>query len=196
MSENQQAVYGNRFFKRRFEVYHEREVVLGRLIFDYFKPKSVIDVGCGIGSYLWAMDALGALVTGIEYGAKYAKRYALPPVNEYIHQGDASQPLSLNITADLVMCIEVAEHIKPESSMILVRNLCNLSAQYILFTAAAPRARGTGHINCRPLGDWSGMFSSLGHYVNPVMTGDMQKLFNGVGDPLHLSKNLLVLSKK
>lgn len=195
MSGKQKEVYGDRFFRRRYRKYHEKEVGLANIIYDYFRPETVIDAGCGIGSYLCAMKERGALVMGLEYGAKHAKKYAPESIKEYIHACDLSHPISSDIRADLVLCIEVAEHIQPGHSNALINNLCSLSSKHILFTAARPGARGKGHINCRPLSDWITKFVCGGCHVNPVMTGDMRAGFNAIGDPLNLSKNLLVVSK-
>ena len=61
-------IYNRNFFKRRVRRYHDREVTLAKIWYQYLKPTSVIDLGCGIGSYLAGFRQCGASVIGCEYG--------------------------------------------------------------------------------------------------------------------------------
>ncbi len=59
---------------------------------------------------------------------------------------------------DLVISLEVAEHLTPEAGQRLVDRLCGLS-DLILFSAAIPGQGGTNHINERWQSEWAELFA-------------------------------------
>jgi hypothetical protein len=62
---------------------------------------------------------------------------------------DLNERIALDRRFDLAICVEVAEHLRPEHGPSLVDDLCRLS-EAVLFGAALPHQPGKGHINCRP----------------------------------------------
>lgn len=136
------------------------EVVLGTLL-PHLKPVSVLDVGCGRGGWAACWKRLaGARVHGLD--GDYLPREAL-----YIEPGeftpvDLSRPFDLGKRFDLVQCLEVAEHLPPESSRPLVASICR-HANIVLFSAAVPGQGGTHHVNERPLDYWRELFWEAGY---------------------------------
>ena len=59
---------------------------------------------------------------------------------------DLNQPFTLDRTSDLVVCLEVAEHVPPLSAGDFIASLTRL-ASIILFSAAIPYQGGDGHLN-------------------------------------------------
>jgi hypothetical protein len=81
---------------------------------------------------------------------------------ELFRQHDLTQPLLLDRRFDLAVCLEVAEHIPPESARILVESLTRLSP-VVIFSAAIPRQGGEGHINEQWPSFWSDHFAACGY---------------------------------
>ncbi len=137
-----------------------RRIVNGELIadilFDYFKPRTAIDLGCGLGFVLRALKGRGVAVTGVE-GEWVAT--AAPEIerDDYI-LADLNEPFSVNDRFDLALSLEVAEHLKPERSEAFVDELCALS-DTILFSAAIPGQGGYGHINPKFQDEWAALFA-------------------------------------
>ncbi len=108
------------------------------LVIKYFAPKSVVDVGCGVGSFLKVAVRMGVQdVLGIDgpWATEYIK--GLP----FLLHG-LTAPLSLGRKFDVTICLEVGEHIPHNYSQVLVRSLSNL-APCIVFSAAIPFQGGT-----------------------------------------------------
>jgi hypothetical protein len=68
---------------------------------------------------------------------------------------------SLRRTFDLCLCLEVAEHLKPNRAEGLVKFLCSLSDR-VLFSAAIPLQGGVGHVNERWQSYWAELFKRHG----------------------------------
>ena len=135
----------------------------------WFAPKikkelgitSVLDVGCASGHWLSCYEKEGVEVNGIE-GAKNAIPFMLiDPAKILIH--DLRNPLEDDYSVDLVMSIEVAEHIEPEYADTYVDTLTKHDADYIIMTAAPPGQGGVGHWNLQPKSYWVNKFNDKGY---------------------------------
>jgi hypothetical protein len=78
---------------------------------------------------------------------------------------------------DLAMSIEVAEHILEDKSDIFVKNLVDAADKYIIFTAAGPGQKGTGHINGQPIEFWLSKFEHYEFYLNKEETTKIREGF-------------------
>jgi hypothetical protein len=81
---------------------------------------------------------------------------------------DLTQPIDLGIQADLVVCLEVAEHLPPEAAPVLVDTLCR-HGKRILFSAAPPGQGGTGHLNEQPPAYWAELFARHGYRYQDIV---------------------------
>ena len=131
-----------------------------RLAFPGDMPKSVLDVGCGSGTWLRAAQDRGVTdlfgVDGVSLDP--AKLHV---DKSLVRQVDLNQPLDLGRRFDLVVCLEVVEHLEPSSAATIVETLCR-HADDILFSAAAPGQAGTHHINCQWPSYWQELFNRSG----------------------------------
>jgi len=66
---------------------------------------------------------------------------------------------------DLVVCLEVAEHIEPEYVDIFLNNLCSLSNQ-VLMSFAPPGAGGHYHVNCQGAIYWIEKMAERGYTLD------------------------------
>jgi SAM-dependent methyltransferase len=135
-----------------------------RYVAERFQPKSVLDVGCGLGASLLLFRALGAeRILGVD---GFPWRYSLLEQEAYREQ-DLNGPLELGETFDLVTCIEVAEHLVPGSEQVFLSGIARHAKEAILFSAAEEGQPGEGHINCRPIVDWLERWHALGWTPDP-----------------------------
>lgn len=127
-------------------------------VFSMFKVESVLDVGCGIGTWLSVCKDLGILnVRGID-----GSNVDLDLLRKYLDLDkftslDLNQPFQLDKRYDLSICLEVAEHLNPESSINLVKSLVRHS-DVILFSAAIPGQGGQNHLNEQTPEYWERLF--------------------------------------
>jgi SAM-dependent methyltransferase len=129
-------------------------------LFRFYRPKSVLDVGCGRGTWLKVCAELGSHdLYGMDgpwnsQDMMLDKRIKFSAV-------DLNAPFTAPHKVDLAMSLEVAEHLKPESAQSLVRSLSSVS-DVVLFSAAFSGQGGVNHINERYHSYWGELFSSNG----------------------------------
>jgi len=131
------------------------------LVFDIARPQSVVDFGCGTGTWLESAKALGVgRVLGVE-GAWIKRAKPLIAADE-LQIADLNVPISVPQRFDLAISLEVAEHLKPERARGFVGDLCQ-AANVVLFGAAIPEQGGTGHINEQWQSYWADLFAERGY---------------------------------
>lgn len=115
------------------------------LIVAAIKPKTAIDVGCGVGTWLAVLAENGVTdIWGID--GDYVDRTLLQIPQERFQAHDLTLPILLERRFDLVLCLEVAEHLPEASAPTLIDSLVRLGP-VILFSAAVPFQGGTSHVN-------------------------------------------------
>ena len=140
-------------------------IALGRL-FEWVRPASVADVGCGTGAWLAAARKLGAReIVGFDGDHVAPETLLIPPerfVPVQLECEDASATLAgTDCQFDMVMSLEVAEHLPHARSAGFVADLTRLG-DLVLFSAALPFQNGTGHINEQWAEFWAILFRAQG----------------------------------
>ena len=134
------------------------------LIFDLLRPTSVIDLGCGAGSWLSVCLELGATdVLGLDGDWVVPENLQFPA--DRFRPADLKQPVQLDARAELSMSLEVAEHLPHASAEDFVGSLVRLS-RVVLFSAAVPRQGGNFHVNEQWPSYWAAKFA--GHGYRPI----------------------------
>jgi SAM-dependent methyltransferase len=125
------------------------------------EPRSIVDFGCGTGTWLSAAKELGVRkVLGVEGAWVQHARPLLAPEELQIH--DLNESVTFATRFDLAVSLEVAEHLKPARARGFVRDLC-AAADVVLFGAAIPSQGGTGHVNEQWQSYWAQLFSESGY---------------------------------
>jgi SAM-dependent methyltransferase len=135
--------------------------VIFPLINEVYKPNSILDVGCGMGTWLKIIsdsgieDFLG--IDGIEVANDdfFVSK-------EKFQKYDLTTSWSINRKFDIVLCLEVAEHLPHNSASNFIKALTNHS-DTIFFSAACPNQPGQGHINCQSIEYWQQLFNEHGY---------------------------------
>lgn len=112
-----------------------------------------LDIGCGPGGLLAALNHKGFSVVGIE-GSRAALGL-VPGVP--IALWDLRTPLYLD-HFDVVSCFDVAEHVGNADAV--AQTCAQNCSGILLFGAAPPGQDGLGHIDCRPHADWTARFAA------------------------------------
>jgi len=129
------------------------------LLFKHYKPQSVLDVGCGIGTWLSIARELGVKdIRGIE--GPWIDQSQLRIEAEHITIQDLEQPFNLNRSFDLVISLEVAEHLPPAVANTFISSLV-AHGNIILFSAAIPYQGGHNHINEQFPLYWDNLFAKF-----------------------------------
>lgn len=130
-------------------------------LYKFYSFKSVIDIGCGTGVWLKVCHDDLAIkdFNGIE--GPYLKKEKLKVNPDSVRFADLKQELKLVRKYDLVISMEVGEHLPDSSADNYVKSLVN-AGDFILFSAALPGQEGTYHINEQFPEYWAGKFCSAG----------------------------------
>lgn len=133
------------------------------LVLDWVRAGSVLDVGCGVGTFLRVFTEHGvADVQGIDGDYVPRDRLRIDPAR---FQGrDLAQSFDLGRRFDLVMSVEVAEHLEDARADVFVDTLCR-HGDVVLFSAAIPDQGGTHHVNERWPSYWIPRFAAHGYQV-------------------------------
>ncbi|TDK43320.1 class I SAM-dependent methyltransferase [Algoriphagus formosus] len=124
---------------------------------------SILDVGCGLGTWLSVAKNLGISdVLGVD--GDYVDRRLLYRYlsNDEFFSHDLSEPLDLRKKFDLGICLEVAEHLPESASDTIVETLIR-NTDVILFSAAIPGQGGQNHLNEQWPVYWAEKFSKHGY---------------------------------
>lgn len=156
-------------------------------------PNSFLDIGCGDGSMVNAARRIGVEAYGVDQLVEEGK---WPP---YFFHKNLVDYFKLPKPVELVMCIEVAEHIHESAHATLCDTICNNLAHggnYLIFSAARPGQGGTGHISTRPSEYWAQEFIARGLTQNLHLTMNLALLFCNLNTPLnYFWDNLMVFEK-
>ena len=141
------------------------------IVFDVVDVQSIVDVGCGPGSWLSVARKLGVrTLTGVEgeWATEWfgGDRRAAADDFDLVFT-NLEDELRLPQTFDLAICIEVIEHLSPARGKSLVIDLCRC-APCVLFGAAIPGQRGPNHLNTQWLSHWASCFAACGY--RPIST--------------------------
>lgn len=155
-------------------------------------PRSVLDVGCGVGTWLYAAKANGATkLRGIE-GTWIDEVRDLVVPRETIKAVNLEDEWSADLDFELSISLEVAEHLSPTAGSRLVKQLCDASP-LVLFSAAVPGQGGNGHVNEQWPDYWQKEFANSGYRsidcVRPV-------IWNKTDIPWWYRQNILIFVRE
>lgn len=137
------------------------------LILDLVNPKSIVDVGCGTGTWLKVFDEKGITdYLGVDGSNVDPKMLKIPIGKFYSH--DLQDPINLHRKFDLVVSLEVAEHLHEKYANVFVETLSKLG-DVILFSAAIPGQGGQNHLNEQWPEYWIEKFSNHGLYFHDII---------------------------
>jgi SAM-dependent methyltransferase len=123
---------------------------LTQWITENLNPQKVLDIGCGPGTYVNCFQELGVNATGYDLDTRVEG-----------HPNLICQSLfDIEETGDVVLCMEVAEHIDSSNNRKIVEAMTNSlePGGILIWTAAKPGQGGVGHINCQTKDYWSELF--------------------------------------
>lgn len=159
--------YDARFFEAQAVASRASARVVLDEVTSLLSPRSVLDVGCGVGPWLAEWQNRGVTdVLGVD--GDYVDRAKLQiPLSKFVAK-DLSHEFHLGRRFDLIQCLEVAEHLPEGSAAALVDSL-TAHGDVVLFSAAVPGQGGTHHVNERWPSYWSALFRSRGYEAHDVL---------------------------
>lgn len=158
-------IYTPAFFAEHHQTTELSAMVVAPFVRQHLSPKSVLDIGCGYGEWLKAMqvdDWFGVDIAALEQPG--------------FLRHDLTTPLDLGRTFDLVISLETAEHLPESAADTYVENIVVHAWRAVLFSAAVPGQEGLNHVNCQPHEYWHEKFEAHGFEttdpIRPLIAGN------------------------
>jgi len=120
-----------------FHNMHDPRIIIDTL-YPVIKPRSIVDVGCGLGTFIKAFKEKGVSRTlGIDGNwVPLDKLFKYIEPDDFLMKG-LQQEFLINERFDLAISLEVAEHLNEDSAEGFIKSLTKLS-DIIIFSAATP----------------------------------------------------------
>jgi hypothetical protein len=170
--------------------HHVHSENLSQWIYDFCikkKIQSVTDFGCGLGEYLSKLSPIVNNAIGVEGSIPKQAKF------EYIIEGDLTTDLkSKAFTSDLVISLEVGEHIPAEFMGVYLDNITNHSAKYLITSWAVRGQAGFGHVNCLDNNEIVPEFENRGF---KLLEKETEKARLVIEDKAHWFRNTLFIFK-
>jgi cyclopropane fatty-acyl-phospholipid synthase-like methyltransferase len=186
------SLYNDEFFEWHVKYAREYSIKTMDWYIEKYKPSSVIDIGCGIGSYLESAANHGLFFFGFEI-SESAQKYTPEKIISHICYMDCTTLINIG-QVDCVISFETAEHIDPSGTDQFVDNLITATGKHLLFTAAPPGQDGTGHINLHPREFWIEQLTKRLKY-DTELTKDISANWARLGAPKYICDNLIVCTR-
>ncbi|WP_296041629.1 class I SAM-dependent methyltransferase [uncultured Agrobacterium sp.] len=171
-SQNRETLYTADFYSEQSAGSRQSAEVISDIVMQKFQPRTVIDIGCGVGTWAAAFASRGCEVTGID-GSYVPEQHLCIPRSRF-------RPLDLSQTPyptiqekyDLVVCLEVIEHLNPEIGEKFLDFITSCSSN-VLFSGAIPGQSGVGHVNERWQSYWVAQFAERGYRCLDVIRAEV-----------------------
>jgi SAM-dependent methyltransferase len=173
-----------------FEMIRQGSAMSARLvvpmIVDLFKPNSVLDAGCGVGTWLAEFDRNGVRdYLGIDGDYVDVSQLSIP--EKRFRPTDLRRRFNVG-SFDLTCSLEVAEHLPASSADDFVASLV-ASSPIVVFSAAIPYQGGVDHINEQWPTYWAQKFKANGYAVFDPLRAAIK---NNRGIEVWYRQNILV----
>jgi hypothetical protein len=170
--------------------HHVHSENLSQWIYDFCikkKIQSVTDFGCGLGEYLAKLSPIVNNAIGVEGSIPKQAKF------EYIIQGDLTTDLkSKAFTSDLVISLEVGEHIPAEFMGVYLDNITSHAKTYLITSWAVRGQAGFGHVNCLDNAEIIPEFEKRGF---KLLEKETEKARLIIEDKAHWFRNTLFIFK-
>ena len=148
------------------------------ILYEHFKPKSVVDIGCANGVHLKAFKELGVEklygIEGTKYWAPYIKKnhgkdYVIADMREAFYSAHKF---------DLVLSLEVLEHLEKRYARQAVKNILSFGSVFCI--SACPLTGGHFHVNVQSREYWIRVFEKLGAKYQQAESEYLQNEFSKI----------------
>ncbi len=181
-------VYSSEFFDNQRSGSGRSAALILPLLVDIFGPMSLLDVGCGQGTWLKTATDFG-INDRMGVDGDWARPFLAIPA-ECFRAFNVGAAFDLGRRFDLVISLEVAEHIVASNAETFIGNLIRHS-DAIVFSAAIPFQGGTHHVNEQWPSYWASLFMKRGYRCFDFLRW---RIWNEAGIPPWYRQNLLIFA--
>ncbi len=121
-------------------------------------PQRVLDAGCALGLLVEQLRLRGIEAEGVDI-SEFAINSAPEAIRPFVRVGSITEPFGQRY--DLIVCIEVLEHMPSAEAERAIANFCQHSDD-ILFSSSPLDFKEITHCNVRPVEHWAELFARHG----------------------------------
>jgi SAM-dependent methyltransferase len=147
-------------------------------------PRSALDAGCAMGMLVEALRDRGVEAEGVDI-SPYAIEQARPDVRPHCRVASVADPFGRRY--DLIVCIEVLEHLPAREAERAIANLCRFTED-VVFTSTPEDFREATHLNVQPPEYWAEAFARHGFFrdveFDATFIAPWGQRFRKAADPL------------
>lgn len=173
---NLSLIYDESFYEHQVDSSYISAQKYIEILFRFYQPKSVVDLGCGRGAWLKAFHESGSSEV-VGFDGDWNSQSNMIDKNISFYPVDLNSKIEFDRKFDLAMSLEVAEHLLPACAKNFVESLINLS-DMVLFGAAYLNQGGSNHINEQHHDYWANLFRLFGYVpfdcFRPIVWGDKE----------------------
>jgi SAM-dependent methyltransferase len=133
--------------------------IADRIVAD-FAPRRVMDAGCALGLLVETLRTRGVEAWGVDI-SRWAIERVHDSVAAFCREGSIAQPLGERY--DLIVCMEVVEHMPAVDAEAAIANFCT-HADHVLFSSTPHDHREPTHVNVHPPEHWAELFARHGFF--------------------------------
>ncbi len=131
--------------------------IADRIVKD-LQPKTVLDAGCALGFLVEGLRDRGVEAFGLDI-SEYAISNVHQSIKDYCELGSVADPFPKKY--DVIVCIEVLEHLKPQDSFKAIENICSFTED-VLFSSTPFDFKEATHFNVQAPEVWAEHFARYG----------------------------------
>jgi 2-polyprenyl-3-methyl-5-hydroxy-6-metoxy-1,4-benzoquinol methylase len=154
--------------------------IIADWIYGYFRPKRIIDIGCGPGHLMDALRRHGVDTFGVDISKEAIEKAREKGLSVSFFDLTKNDVIP-GIPYDLAISCEVAEHLEERFARTFVEKL-TAAAEVIFMTAAEPGSTGLYHFNEQPHEYWIALMKEYGFKLDNRASDDARNALhvNGV----------------
>jgi SAM-dependent methyltransferase len=149
-SETEKMVYDAAYYENHVKYYERGIPNFIQYLKDNFDFESIADIGCGAGAFTSPLQ-IEKKVYGFDFSIGSKEVTFLTKENLYEADLTIENSTKIAQNVDLVISLEVYEHIRAEFEKIYLNNVFGLNAKYVIISCAPEGQWGRHHVNCKSI---------------------------------------------
>jgi len=149
-SETEKLVYDAAYYSNHTKYYERGIPNFVQYLKENFEFESIADIGCGTGAFVAPLQT-EKKVYGFDFSVGSKDVTFLDQENRYEADLTVTDSTKVAQGVDLVMSLEVYEHIRAEFEKIYLDNVFGLNAKYVIISCAPSGQWGRHHVNCKSI---------------------------------------------
>lgn len=133
---------------------------IAKCITSELEVHTAMDVGCASGYLVESFHKFGVVAEGIDI-SEYALSCVKEDMKNVCYRQSITEPLAKKY--DLITCIEVLEHLRPEEISLAIENICN-ATDLVIFSSTPFDYDEETHLSVHSVDYWVEQFAYQGFY--------------------------------